>query len=361
MYTLNKLLFFRILRFTSYTTVGLSFCVWVIQSSRYMKFLNTNNVTLSEFIHFTSFLFVDIISLILPIAITVAVAFVYHRFKESQQLTSMQALGGSPLYLLKSLLAFSFLAFSYLYFSNFFLSPYAWREFRVLERTISNNIRPPAKAGLIFTHAGISIYAQKYMSNGIFGNLSIIDNRNPEKSYVYFARRGAIQKNMLYLKKGERLELGKKTSKVSTAYFDSYRYDLSEFLNFIERATQPNEKFLGELFLSYNEYKKVGWDNLSKDAKESVAMLHQKLISPWMAFLGAFIAFLFNIMGAYKRKMSWQGTFFIIVTVLILQGVFFGIANASAKNLAFAQLNYWLVGVSLFVTMLLIFIRNRKK
>lgn len=361
MYTLNKLLFFRILRFTFYTTIGLSFCVWVIQSSRYMKFLNTNNITLSEFIHFTSFLFVDIIALILPIAITVAVAFVYHRFKESQQLTSMQALGGSPLYLLRSLLAFSLLAFSYLYFSNFFLSPYAWREFRVLERTISNNIRPPAKAGLIFTNAGISIYAQKYMNNGTFGNLAIIDNRNSGKSYVYFAHLGAIQKNMLYLKKGERLELEKKTSKVSTTYFNSYRYDLSEFLNFTERASQPNEKFLGELCVCYSEYKKLGWDNLSRDSKESVAMLHQKILSPWLALLGALIAFLFNIMGAYKRKMSWQGTFFIIVTVLILQGIFFGIANASARNLVFALLNYWLVGVALVITMLLILIRNRKK
>lgn len=361
MYTLNKLIFFRLLRSILYTTAGLSFCVWVVQSSKYMKFLNANNITLSEYIHFTSFLFIDIVSLILPISIAVASAFVFHRFRESQQLTVMEALGGSPLYLMKSLLSVAFLAAFYLYLSNFYISPYSWREFRALETKITNNIRPPAKAGVIFKHGDLSIYAQKYRRNKLFENLAIVDNRNSHKKYIYFAKFGMIKNNTLFLKKGERIEVQKGFNKISTVYFKYYRYDLNKILQFIPKAEQANEKFFYELFEDYKEFKRAGESNISADLKESVAMFYQKLISPLWAILCALIAFLFNILSAYKRKMSWSGTFFIVLTVLILQGVFFGVANASAKDLFFAKLNYILIFGALIVTILLILIRNRKK
>jgi lipopolysaccharide export system permease protein len=308
-----------------------------VQSSRYLWVLSNNNIGFSKFLKFTSYLSVDIISVILPIALSVSSAFVYQKFIESNQLIALQAAGFSPRKILNPLLKLMVLAIGYLYTSNAYISPYFWREFRSLEFKIKNNIDPPEKAGIFFSHENFSVYAQKYNGDFCFGNLFIIDARNPHKTYTYFAKEGMICNNILTLTEGERFEIDFINHANSVMGFKSYSYDLREILKMERKITQPNEKFLGELYAG-----------ASKSIEEK-ALFHQKITSPLLAAIFSLLSFLLILTTSYTRKPSHWRILLLIFAIIVFQGSYFWITNASAKNLEFVRLNYMLTGVSAII------------
>ena len=139
-----------------------------------------------KFLKFTSYLLVDIVAVILPIAMAISSLLVLKRFKDSNQLLVILSTGASPLKLLTPLLTVSSLIMGYLFFSNAYISPKAWTNFWQMEFNIRNNIDPPANSGLLFSNNGVSAYAQGYKGNLFFENIFIIDSRNSEKMNSYY-------------------------------------------------------------------------------------------------------------------------------------------------------------------------------
>jgi lipopolysaccharide export system permease protein len=290
---------------------------------------------------------VDIISVILPIALAISSAFVYQRFTESNQLIALQAAGSSPRKMLIPLLNLTAIVICYLYASNSYISPYAWREFRSLEFKIKNNIDPPEKAGVFFSHDNFSVYAQKYNGDFFFGNLFIIDSRNPEKTYTYFAKSGTIRDNILMLSEGERIENNLIDHTNSIMHFQSYNYDLREILKVEKKTAQPNEKFLDELFY----------------ANESIsekALFHQKITSPLLALIFSMLAFLMILMAPYSRNPSSWRILLLVFIIIMFQGSYFWISNAAAKDLKFVHLNYTLICSSIIVFIVSIVVKCRR-
>jgi len=303
-----------------------------------------------NFLKFISYLSVDIIAVILPIALGVSTAFVFQRFNESNQSIALQAAGIPPRTVLIPLLQMVTMVICYLYISNSYISPYAWREFRTQEFNIKNNINPPEKAGTIFSKDGFSVYAQQYMGDFFFGNLFVIDNRTPDKVYSYSAESGTILNNVLVLTKGERIEIDFKSHKNSVVYFQSHNYDLSGILSFTERQIHPNEKHMDEL-LENNENEELH--------KTQVALFHQKMTSPLLAAVFSLLSFLLIFLAPYRRKSSPVRMIILMTLIVALQGSYFWIANAAAKDPKFINLNYILVASCLFIITTLIIRKSR--
>ncbi|MDR1375435.1 MAG: LptF/LptG family permease [Holosporaceae bacterium] len=340
----------KIFRTTVYSTAALAFCAWIVQSSRYLGILNTSGISLSKFLKFTSYLSVDIVAVIFPIALAVSAAFVYQRFIESQQLVALQSAGISPMKMLSPLLVLIGLMVCYLYANNAYISPLAWKKFRAQEFKIKNNINPPESAGSIFSSNGFSVYAQEYIGDLYFRDIFIVDVRNPEKTYTYYARRGTIRNNILLLIKGERIEIELKTHRDSIMQFQSYNCDLKEVLSVGNRPSQPNEKFICDLLLeSAND----------PETMMQRALFHQKMLSPLLAFIFSLLAFFMILQSPYRRKPTIFRMGCLVVTIVLFQGVFFWIANASAKNPELIILNYVLVGSS-FLAITTLVIQKRK-
>jgi lipopolysaccharide export system permease protein len=283
---------------------------------------------------------VDIIAVILPIALAISAAFVYQRFSESNQLIALQASGFSPRKVFAPLLYMVVLTVGYLYVSNAYISPNAWKEFRSLEFKIRNNIDPPEKAGAIFSHNGFSIYAQKYRGDFFFENLFIIDARNLENIFSYFAKSGTIRNNILTLTKGERMGVDFINHKNSILHFESYDYDLKKVLKIEKGPAQPNEKYVYELLQ----------ENKNEDAvKMSRALFHQKITSPLLAAIFPMLSFLLILLAPYERRFPYGKIILLTAAVTVFQGSYFWIVNAAAKNLEFIKLNYALVISSVII------------
>jgi lipopolysaccharide export system permease protein len=269
-----------------------------------------------------------------PIALAISAAFVYHRFNESNQLIALQAAGFSPRVMLTPLLQMITIVVGYLYVSNAYVSPNAWREFRSIEFNIKNSIDPPEKTGAIFSNNGFSVYAQKYIGDFFFGNLFIVDARNSEKVYSYFAKSGTIKDNILILTNGERIEVDFLTRQNSVMHFQSYHCDLKKILKVQKKSAQPNEKYLNELLQKCED------ESLSKIQK---ALFHQKITSPLLAGIFPIISFLLIMLAPYTRKHSSFRMTLLIAIVVLFQGSYFWIANAAAKTPQFNALNYALI------------------
>lgn len=293
---------------------------------------------------------IDIIAVILPIALAMSAAFVYQRFNESNQLIALQAAGFSPRRMLIPLVYTVTLAIGFLYMSNIYISPNAWKKFRALEFRIKNNIDSPEKSGVIFSRDGFSIYAQKYLGNFFYENLFIIDTRNSNKICSYFAERGIIQNNILTLTNGERVEVDFSHHKNSIMRFQSYNYDLEDILKTEKKPIQPNERCIDELL---QENKDEATSTMLK------ALFHQKITSPLLTGIYAMLAFLLILLAPYARRHSHWRTTVLIAIIFIFQGSYFWLANAAAKNLEFAKLNYVLVISSMLILIALIIKKHK--
>ncbi|MBR1734714.1 MAG: LptF/LptG family permease [Alphaproteobacteria bacterium] len=348
---INKVIFFKILRTTMYSTIALTLCAWIVQSSRYLDMLNQYNISLARFFKFSSYLCVDIIAVILPISFAISAAFVFFRFVQSNQLIAMQASGIPAVRLLNPLIALASIITTYLYISNVYISPNAWSSFRRIEFEIKNNIEPPESAGSIFSINGFSVYAQEYVGNFSFRNLFILDLRNLSKSYSYYARSGSIRNNTLFLENGERIEIDNVSKKNSIIKFEAYQYDLKELLNVERTAIQPNEKYMRDLLAN-----NTGNDLLNKT---QVALFHQKITSPLLTFIFSLLSFFMILMSPYKRDRGHFITFLLILFIVIFQGTYFWVTNAAARDFMFIKINYLMVMIPIIIFPLMIFWRSR--
>lgn len=350
--SLVNVIFFRMLRTTVYSTVALTFCAWIIQSSRYLNILNTTNIGLTKFLRFTSYLSVDIIAIVLPISLAVSAAFVYQRFKENNQLIALQAVGLSPRVIFTPLAMLMAIVVSYLYVSNFYISPLAWRAFRTLEFEIKHNVEPPKHAGVIFLSGNLSIYAQQYVGNCDFENIIIIDSRSPNKCSTYSARVGSIKNNVIYLTKGERTEVDFHTKQSSVMSFSAYNCDLKQVMPSADHVQQPNEKFVRGLLKD---------DVSPKQRCAQIALLHQKMTSPLWAIVFSQFAFWLIALSPFSRKPSHRYMAELIFIITLLQGVYFWIVNTAAKNPCFSLFNYGLTLSMLLISSILVLRKPRVK
>ncbi|MDR2067459.1 MAG: LptF/LptG family permease [Holosporaceae bacterium] len=341
----------KIFRVTVYSTAALAFCAWIVQSSRYLSMLNSSGISLAKFLKFTSYLSVDIVAVILPMALAISAAFVYQRFIESQQLVALQSAGVSPIRMLSPLLVLATAMTCYLYINNVYVSPLAWKKFRAQEFKIKNNVNPPETSGSIFSGNGFSIYAKEYVGNSYFRDIFIIDVRNPEKTYAYYAQQGAIKDNVLMLVKGERAEIDLQTHRDSIMQFQSYNCNLKEVLSAENKPPQPNEKFIHELLQ----------ENVD-DAEITMAqraLFHQKMLSPLLAFIFSLLAFFIIVQSPHRRKPTIPRMGYLVSAIVLFQGFFFWIANASAKNPELVALNHVLVEGSFLALVILIWQKRK--
>jgi lipopolysaccharide export system permease protein len=317
-----------------------------------MEVLSVNSVSLTKFIEFTSYLSVDIILIILPISFATSTAFIFHRFNESNQLIAVKAAGVTPLKLLIPLMQMACILITCIYFGNMYVSPAAWTNFRSMEFSIKNNIDAPEKAGSIFSGNGFHVYAQQYNGNFLFENIYIIDRRSAEKTHCYYAKSGTVKNNMLLLMDGEQIEIDQMGRRHSLIKFKSHQHNLHSILSIVKKPSQANEKFMDELLQDTND---------DDQNKLQQALFHQKMTSPLLTVVFALLSFLLVLLSPYRRKPSYARMLALTSAIIFVQGTFFWMANAAARNPIFIAFNYAFIVFLILVPLILIVFYVRRK
>jgi lipopolysaccharide export system permease protein len=273
------------------TTAGLTLAIWLSQSLRLLDVIVNRGLSLGLALEFLLLLLPGLIALLLPIAVFIAVMFVYHRLNADSEIVVMRTAGISDLGLARPAVVFGVIAAGLVYLLTLFAIPASMRGYRDIQRDLAGNIAGVLVEAGVFTDLapGVTFFANDRDRNGGFSGIIVDDSRDPIRRLIYTAVRGAIVSSpdgpSAILENGTYQETDRKSGKVSVLYFEHTTVGLGGFLGHTEgpRQLSSEELYLPQLFSGNGETDPTARGRLRAQA-------HQRLADPLYAIAMALIA-----------------------------------------------------------------------
>jgi len=143
------------------------------------------------FLEFTALTLPAVIGVILPIAAFAAAVYVIHRLSSESELTVMQAMGYSPLRLVRPVLVFGLMVALMMSVLAHLLIPNSMSQLRLREDEVSRNISAQLLSDGEFLHPapGITFYIRRITPTGELRDVFMSDRREPAQSTTYTSSR----------------------------------------------------------------------------------------------------------------------------------------------------------------------------
>lgn len=242
----------------------------------------------------------DLVAVILPFALVIALLFVYSRLYSDSELIALRASGLSDRRLaIPGLLAAGLVALV-LYSINFYFLPASFGKFKDMESQVRRNMSAAlVKPGEFMTFEGVTVYVRKRERSGKLSGIMIYDARHTP-AFTLVAREGVLSETpkgaRIVLHEGARQEKAKDTQVPSLVTFERYALDIESLAqeNAHVRVRKPYERFLPELLPSYQggqEFSGKLW-----------VELNQRLAMPLICFAFVLMSMAIFLSGDYNRR-----------------------------------------------------------
>ena len=345
---------------TLLVAVTLTGVVWLTQSLRFVEMIINRGLSAPLFVYFTMLLLPTFLGVILPIALFIAVLFVYNRLTTDSELVVLRAGGCSHLFLARPAILLAGVITLVCYGFTLYGIPASFREFKDLQYTLRDSYPTVLLQEGVFSNVmkGVTVYVRSRSDDGELAGIIVHDARNPERPVTMMAERGALVSTAdgprFLMEQGNRQEIDHAAGQLSTLHFDSYALDLSQF---VQRDDNPwleaNERYLHELFEPGTSP-----DDLN-NADQFLAEAHDRLVSPLYSLAFAMIALATMMSGQFHRRgYGWRVSAGLAAGVLVrLAGV--GLTNIAAKAPTLIPLMYLNVAAAIGVSIYLLARRRR--
>jgi lipopolysaccharide export system permease protein len=314
---------------TLFVAIALTSEVWLTQSLRFVEMIVNRGLSVSLFMHLTLLLVPSFLAIILPIALFVAVLFVYNRLLVDSELVVLRTGGCSQYSLAMPAVTLSLVVMLVCSALTFYVMPAFYRDFKDLQFTLRNSLPTVLLQEGVFSPVmkGVTVYVGSRSREGDLSEIIIHDARNRGQPITMMAERGSIISGesgpRVILITGSRQQVDENNGSLTLLYFDRYNFDLSTVQpSPNNRWREPRERFLTELFFSEDKDNKVPYFHklrMEGHHRISLTLLPTAFVLTALAFL---LGGGFNRRGQLYRIMSA-----ISVVVLI------EIAQVGAKNL----------------------------
>ncbi|MEA2982805.1 MAG: lipopolysaccharide export system permease protein [Alphaproteobacteria bacterium] len=291
--------------------VSLTSAIWLTQALRDVDLMTGQGQTILTFVGITSLVIPQLIMVIAPVALVVAVSHILHKLATDSEIIVMNGAGMRPWGLLKPFIAVTIVASMMLTAISAFVAP---ESLRMLRRWISevradlvSNIVQPGRFTAI--EQGLAFYIRERRPNGLLVGLLMDDRRDPAQRVTIIAERGEMVKNangsFLLLEKGSIQRYEAKQRDPNIVVFDRYAFDLSQFSG-------------GTQIVKYSVRERYLWQLIAPDTSEPLfkeqpgqfrAELHDRLLGPIYPF--AFVLIAFAFLGAprtTRQSAAWAIT-----------------------------------------------------
>jgi len=269
------------------------------------------------------------ISIILPIALIIAILLIYNRLLVDSELVVLRAGGYSQYSLARPAITLTILVTITCCALTFYLMPASYREFKDLQFTLRNSFPTVLLQEGVFSPVmkGVTVYVRKRDRDGELSGIIVHDSRNRNLPVTMMAERGSIVAGKtgprVLLITGNRQQVDEKDGSLSLLYFERYSFDLSTVESSVKnRWREPRERYLNELFFSEDQKNKIQF--FSKLRMEG----HHRLASAFLPLSFALIALAFLLSGDFNRRGQLFRILSAISTVITIE-----IAQLGAKNL----------------------------
>jgi lipopolysaccharide export system permease protein len=324
-----------------FITVAMAGVIWLTQSLRFVDLILNRGLPAHTFFYLAILVLPMVMSVLLPIALFIAVVFAYTKMTMDSELIVLQASGMSQGDLARPALTVVALVIGFCYLLNLYLMPLAYRQFKDLQFSIRHNYSSVLlQEGAFNTVAdGVTVYVRERHSDGELLGILIHDERVPDKPVTMMAERGAMVQTptgpRVVMINGNRQVVERGHEQLSILYFDRYIVDFSTASQTDEsRWREPRERFIHELFNP---------DSTPDDQRNANSLRaegHQRLSSPLLAAAFTLIALAALLAGEFNRRGQVRRILWATSVVILLQLCYLGATNLTATIPAVAPLLY---------------------
>ena len=291
--------------------VSLTSAIWLTQALRDVDLMTGQGQTILAFLGITSLVIPQLVMVIGPIALVVAVAHILHKLAGDSEIIVMNGAGMRPWHLLKPFIAVTIITSMILAVIGSYVAP---ESLRILRRWITevradlvSTIVQPGRFTAI--ESGLAFYIRERRPNGLLVGLLMDDRRDPAQRVTIIAERGEMIKNekgnFLLLGNGSIQRLEAKQRDPNIVVFDRYAFDLSQYSSTSQVIKYSvRERYLWQLFEPDPN------DPLFKEQPGQFrAELHERLLAPIYPI--AFVLIAFTYLGAprtTRQSAAWSLT-----------------------------------------------------
>ena len=290
--------------------LSLSGVVWIALALRQLNLVTTEGQDSFTFIKMTTLALPNMMALIAPIALLVAVIHTLNRLSGDSELIVLTASGAHVWTIARPLLILAFFVAGAVAFVNHYGMPWSLRLLRdYIIQMRSDLISQVIQPGRFSTpENGLTIHIRERELNGDLKGLLMHDARDPKIVTSYLAERGNIIKRsgqtLLLMRTGHVLRREKLTEPPQIIAFESYMVDLDRF----EAKTGPVELKPRERY--YDELVNPSADDTDamRQAGQYRAEIHERFANPFYAFAFVLIAVAFIGRARSTRQNRWETT-----------------------------------------------------
>ncbi|MDJ0896975.1 MAG: LPS export ABC transporter permease LptF [Alphaproteobacteria bacterium] len=334
---ITRYVFFQCLASMVLISAGLIAAVWTTQSIRFIDFVINRGLPAEVFFQLTGLIAPKLMTLVLPIALFVAVLFTYNKLLGDSELVVLQAAGFSQWQLIRPALMLSVFTAIILYGLTLYLAPATLRSFKDLKSELRDNFARVMLEEGTFKEVfeGITVYVGKRGSDGELYELLVDDSRDPGHRETMMAAVGSIVNTSagtrLVLLDGNRQSIEKDPEsgalrQLSILYFDQYTVDLE--LGGGEESSRwrkADERFVHELWFPANN--PDDQKNIDRFRAEAV---HRVLI-PLHGLAFTMVAMAALLGGQFSRRGQGMRILGAFLTVVLLEGLVLGSKNVASQ------------------------------
>ncbi len=309
-------------------TFTLTSIVWLMQALRFVDFIINRGLSVGDFLYLTVLILPSLLTMILPIALLIAVVFIYHKLIGESELVVMQASGLSRFQLARPAMLAGFMVMVVTYAFTLYLLPTANRQFKDMKDFLRDNYASVLLQEEVFNHPvdGMTVFIRERSDTGKLTGILVHDNRDADQAITMMAESGTLVQTpsgpRFQLERGIRQE--RRDGRISWLNFDSYNLDLSYYTEKnMSRERDESERYFDEL-----------WDTRGLNQGQINTMraeAHRRILWPCFALILSLFGVAMLTSGQFNRRGMWRRVMTTGTLSLAFIIGFFTLHNALVK------------------------------
>jgi len=326
---------------TGFLLVALSLMsmLWLTQSLRFVEMVTDKGLPVYLFVEMTSLLMPRVFSILSPIALFVAVMFVYNRLIADSELIVMKAVGISSVLIARAAVVMGgLLVICNIWILNYGV-PVAEARFHDLEFEVKNSFTKMMLREGTFTSFKdtTTIFIDKFIDENTMSGIVVGDRKKLNEKIVTVAETGKLEYTdtgpKILLKNGTRQVMNNKTGQFSSMTFDDYAVDFSDMSQYRTKKSSVREKSIRELF---DEAKRA--DISEKEARVYLAEANRRILAPFFNLVFALLACTGLLIANFNRRGQGKVVMISILAMMLVQVLDMSFSNMARKHI-------WIIGL----------------
>jgi lipopolysaccharide export system permease protein len=319
------------------------FLMWITQSLRFLDLVVTRGIDFSAVLHITSSLLPSLVSIVLPISVSIGAIFCYNKMMCDNEIIVLKSTGFSNYDLVKPVIKIGLACSLFGYFLSMYVVPVASANFIDQKSFFQKQYAAMVLREGVFTEPikGLSIYIDQIINNQTFKGIMVNDKRVKNKDITLIAKEARVisssDQMVLDLVNGNRQE--KTNEKINILYFDNFPVNITNYISEkVKKWKEPSERNIFELMEKEIEKPEMQGKINSE--------LHNRFIWPMLSFILPFMAVTIMLSGRYSRTgyykaiiLSGVAALFVIMLIVINNSLI-------SRNSNFSILSYSLLFLS---------------